>query len=166
MESAMSDILSLSDANIRSQDYFVARTRARCRHCGRTTGLLALALSGKHEARVADDSEGWQTAGGNAFVFQVEQLPDHVQARLSRLSRHFRPAPIGAAGSSTWTNHCEHCGAVLEEQDLHCEPGGAFMPSNETAAARIQLLQMREPFEAVAAGYALEPQYFHFMRRG
>lgn len=151
--------------NVCSPDYFVARTRARCRRCGRTTGLLALALSGKHETRVADDPEAWQTARGNAFIFQVEQLPDHVQACLSRLSRHFRPAPIEPAGSAAWTNHCEHCGAAFEEQDLHCEPGGAFMPSNETAAARIQLLQMSEPFEAVAAGYALEPEYFHFMRR-
>lgn len=105
--------------NVCSQGYFVARTRARCRHCGRTTGLLALALSGNHETRVADDPQGWLTAAGNAFIFQVEQLPDHVQTRLSRLSLHFRPAPIAAA----------------------------------------------EPFEAVAAGYVLEPEYFHSMRR-
>ena len=51
------------------------------------------------------------------------------------------------------------------EAALHCEPDGAFMPTSEDAAARIQLLQIHEPFAALAAGYAFEPEFFRFMHR-
>ena len=34
----MSEIASLADANVRSETYYVARARVRCRQCGSSTG--------------------------------------------------------------------------------------------------------------------------------
>jgi hypothetical protein len=171
----MPEMPSLADANVRSHTYFVARTNARCRHCGVATRLLALAMPHGHETldgdaqpdadRAGPASDTWQRAAVNAMLFYVECLPGDVQDRLNRISPFFHLAHSPATQNSYWANHCEHCGSLLDDHELHCEPEGAFMPSSAAAAANIQLQQIREPFEAVAAGYAFEPAFFGFMSK-
>jgi hypothetical protein len=113
----------------------------------------------------AAGSEVWQRADIIAFLFYVEHLPDDVRVRLNSLSQFFRVTHSKATLSSYWANHCEHCSRPLDDHDLHCEPEGAFMPASVIAAEAIELLHVAEPFEAAAAGYALEPEFFGFMRR-
>lgn len=165
----MSAIPHLADANIRAPGYFVLRADAPCRHCGRSTALLALGVPLDHETlEVPEDAEGsgtWQHAGGTALLFFLQELPDSVRWRLIELSKSFRPAHGAAGLNSCWANHCEHCSAPIGDQELHCEPDGAFMPASEQAAAALRLLSIPEPFEAVAAGYSLEPEFFSSMRR-
>jgi hypothetical protein len=171
----MSETSLLADANVRSQTYYVARTNVRCRHCGLSTRVLALAMPHGHET-LHDDTQAdagggdpasgdWQRAAFNAMLFYVERLPDDVQDRLNRISPFFRLAHSAPTLNSYWANHCEHCGTSLGDHELHCEPDGAFMPSSEAAATNIQLQQIQEPFEAVAAGYAFEPEFFGFVGR-
>jgi hypothetical protein len=166
---------SLADANVRSQTYYVASTRVRCSHCGLPTRLLALAMPPGHETLDTDsdadgggepNSDAWQAATTNAFLFHVAQLSEDVRDRLNRISQSFRLAQGANASHSYWANYCEHCGTQLGDYELHCEPDGAFCPSNEAAAAGIELEQVQAPFEAVTAGYAFEPEFFPFMRRG
>jgi hypothetical protein len=107
----------------------------------------------------------WQPAGANAFLCYVVHLPDSVQDRLRDLSPSFRFAYGEATLNSYWANHCDHCGRLLGDHELHCEPEGAFVPLSETAAARIELLGIEEPFQAAADGYAFEPEFFSLMRR-
>jgi hypothetical protein len=171
----MSEIPSLADANVRSKTYYVARTNVRCWQCGLSTRVLALAIPDGHETLDEDaqaDADGgepapnaWQPANANAFLFYVGQLPDRVRDRLNRLSPWFRLAHSPATSSSYWANHCEHCGTLLGDHELHCEPDCAFMPSSEAAAANIHLLQIPERFQTAAAGYAIEPEFFGFMRK-
>ena len=172
----MSEMSSHADANVRSQTYYIACTNARCWHCGAAIRLLGLAIPDGHEtldddARANPDggesaSNAWQLGTANALLFYVGWLPDEVQRRLSRLSRVFRLAHSAATSSSYWANHCEHCGTLLGDHELHCEPDGAFMPPSEAAAANIHLLLIHEPLQAVAAGYAPDPEFFNFMRKG
>ena len=141
----MPEIPPLADANVRSHTYYVARTNVRCWHCGLSTRLLALAMPHNHETLDGDTqadadggdpaSDAWQRAAVNAMLFYVERLPDDVQDRLNRISPFFRLAHSAATLNSYWANHCEHCGTLLGDHELHCEPGGAFMPSSEAAAA-------------------------------
>jgi hypothetical protein len=171
----MFEIQPLPAANVRSQTYYVARTSVRCWLCGLSTRLLALAIPQDHETLDGDTqtdagcdesaSEAWQRASVNAFLFYVQRLSDGVQDRLNQLSQPFRLVRSPATLNSYWANHCEHCGTLLGDHELHCEPDGAFMPSSEAAAANIHLLSIQEPFEAVAAGYAFEPEFFEFMRK-
>jgi hypothetical protein len=164
----MSAVQSLPQANVRSQSYYVARTDVQCWRCGISTRLLALAVPNSHETLDGDSPispDGWQCANFTAFLFYVEYLPESVQIRLNELSRRFRMGHSTATLCSYWANHCEHCDVLLEDHELHCEPDGAFLPLSEAAAAGVELLQIREPFEAVAAGYAFEPEFFRFMRR-
>jgi hypothetical protein len=156
----------LPDANIRSQAYYVASTAAPCCHCGLSTRLLALAMPCDHETLELDDAPApgaWQRANMNAVLFYVERLPEDVQSRLTQLTRQFRPEHSAVTLGTYWANHCEHCGTLLEDHELHCEPDGAFMALGEAVAGNIQLLQIHEPFEAVAAGYSFEPEFLRFM---
>jgi hypothetical protein len=170
----MQKLPSLPDANVRAKTYYVARTEATCWHCGQATRLLALAIPHGHETLDTDEpADGgqdsapgsWRRAGFNAFLFFVERLSDEVQSHLSRMSQSFRLAHCAATLNSYWANHCEHCSVLLGDHELHCEFECAFMPSSESNAASIELLHVREPLEAIAAGYAIEPEYFRFMSR-
>jgi len=163
----MSEDQLLPDANIRSPTYCIASTTAPCCHCGLSTRLLALAMPHDHETldANAEADAAWQRANTSALLFYVEHLAEAIQARLTQLSRQFRPEHSAVTLSTYWANHCEHCGALLEDHELHCEPEGAFMASSEIAAGNIQLIEIHEPFEAVAAGYSFEPEFFRFMRK-
>jgi hypothetical protein len=170
----MQEFRSLPDANFRSKTYYVARTEVKCWHCGLPTHLLALAMPHGHETLDTDLAaengqdcapDSWHRASFNAFLFFVERLSDEVQSQLGRVSRSFRLAHCTATLTSYWANHCEHCSALLGDHELHCEFDCAFMPSSESNAANIELLHIREPLEAMAAGYAIEPEYFRFMSR-
>ena len=156
------------DPNYRSPRYSIARTATRCWHCGQSTRVLALLLPEDHETlepESTEESNAWQPAGGNAFLFYLAYLPDGVQRRLLPLSATFRAAHSAATANRYWANHCEHCGALLDDQELHCETTGAFMPCSEAEAQNIELLQVHEPFEALAGGYAPEPEFLRFMRK-
>lgn len=170
----MPQIQCIPDANVRAQSYMVARTSMRCWHCGLSTRLLALVVPPNHEILddqpAADDGresapDEWQRASFNAVLFYVEELPDGVENRLRQLLPSFRLAHSAATQSSYWANHCEQCGALLGDHELHCEPEGAFIPSNEAAATIIELVEVAEPFTAVAAGCATEPEFLACMRR-
>jgi hypothetical protein len=180
----MSVTPSFPDVNVRSQTYYVALTSVRCPHCGYSTRLLALAMPRGHETLHAGARDGsgadrdvdelcdesvqdvWQRADANALLFYVEGLPGFVQSRLQQLSRFFHLAYDPGARNSYWANHCQHCGSLLGDHELHCEPAGAFMPWSEAAAKNIRLLRYQEPFAAAAVGYACEPEFFTSMRTG
>jgi hypothetical protein len=155
------------DPNYRSSTYSIARTATRCWHCGQSTCVLAVLLPEDHETldpETGEESKAWQPAGGSAFVFFLTYLPDSVQRRLSQLSSTIRLADNESAATCYWANHCDHCGLLLDDPELHGETD-AFMPCNEAAAQNIVLLQVNESFEALAAGYAFEPEFLRFMRK-
>jgi hypothetical protein len=148
-------------ANIRSLSYYVAQTSFQCRHCAQRTRVLALALPPNHEMLTEDE---WRTVDASAFLFYVTELPQAVRRWLLQLSPLFRLAMCTDAAGPYWANHCEHCGRIVSDDELHCEPGG-FMPSTADQAETIQLSSTPQAFSAVVAGHAPEPEFFMSMRR-
>jgi len=49
-------------------------------------------------------------------------------------------------------NHCEHCGAQVEEEELHGESESPFGPMPSEGLEAIRLHEVREPFAAWAGG--------------
>ena len=152
--------MQVPDANIRSSSYYIAATSVRCQSCGQWTRVLALALPAPHEVLIEDE---WQAADAGAFLFYVAELPEHVRRRL-QTSSFFRLSRMEDASDACWANHCEHCDAPVSDDELHCEPGG-FMPGDAQEAQDISLFAIAEPFRAVAAGYAVDPEFFVHMRK-
>jgi hypothetical protein len=151
--------MSLPDANIRSSSYFIAETQAHCAHCGRLARVLAIALPPDHEMLVDDE---WEQVDASAFIFYVGSLPEVVSALLVERSPEFRQTHAVNPPESFWANHCPHCEAVFSDDQLHCEPGG-FMPTSVSEAQAVSLSHIQHEFSALAAGYALEPEFFASM---
>ena len=112
----------LPNANLRSANYYIARTCAACPHCGASTLLTALALGPGHEAR--DDELGdWQHVQANVFCFYVAAVSRAVYRRLRRKAPNFKFVSSESTEGSYWANHCQHCDLVITDDELHGEPG-------------------------------------------
>ena len=167
--------------NIRAGRYFIARATEICARCGRPSRVLAVGLPPGHQVLEPseDDRDGdgdddrddrsggdtWATANHTALLFHVAGLSEGARWQLCGLSAAYRKASDAPDVESCWTNHCDHCGAAFEDQDLFCEPGGAFLPVSELDARRIELFAVEESLAADAAGYAQDPDFFDAMRR-
>jgi hypothetical protein len=168
----MTNPLVREDVNIRSPRFFLARTTAACGRCGGRTSMFGFAVPPGHEVLELDDAtdealamDSWRIAACNAFLFHVAFLPAGIVDRLGEGIRSYRLHAHEGTNSTYWANHCEQCGAQLDDQELFCEPEGGFLPTNELDAGLIELLSIEEPFEAAAAGYAYDPQFFDFMSK-
>jgi hypothetical protein len=152
--------MQVPDANIRSSSYYIAETSVQCLSCDQWTRVLALALPAPHEVLIEDE---WQAANVSAFLFCVTELPEAVR-HLVQTSSFFRLSRMEDASDPCFANHCEHCDALVSDEELHCEPGG-FMPGHADEAQTISLIEVRQAFRAVAAGYAVDPEFFVHMRK-
>jgi hypothetical protein len=153
--------MQVPDANNRSSSYYIAQTTVQCTTCDQWTRVLALALPAPHEILIEDE---WQAADVSAFLFHVTELPEGVRRHLLQISPFFRLARGGDTPDPYWANHCKHCDALVSDDELHCEPGG-FVPGHADEAQAISLLEVRQAFRAVAAGYAVDPEFFVHMRK-
>jgi hypothetical protein len=153
--------MQLPNANIRSSSYLIAETKVQCAQCSRHARVLAIVLPSSHESLT--DGE-WQTVDANAFIFYIGGLPDSVSRLLAEHSAEFHRSCGTGPAESHWANHCSHCAGVFSDDELHCEPGG-FMPSSTLEAQVISLTKVEQAFSALAAGYALDPEFFASMRR-
>ena len=143
----MNDPDTVIDINIRSQQYLSCALAHR-RHCNEPTNLFALALPPGHVTLDVDEAaedprppEAWILSAHPALLFHVEFLMASVEARLARLSL-FRIGRRNCVATPAWANHCEACGAWLNDDELFCEPGGGFRPTSEAGAVAIRLLRV------------------------
>jgi hypothetical protein len=133
------------------------RARTSCPHCGRETEVVALALPQAHEWRDEDTPNCWYRATGPAVLFNLSHLGAALFAAIEEQCRSFRP--MDGQANALWLNHCAECDRPLSDDELHCEPGGAFMPLG-TEAARFDLRHVPVVFSGLAGGYAPEPPFY------
>ena len=167
----MGDSGANAEVNVRSSSYWIVRATGECDRCGAEMRLLALALPPDHQSLEPDwNIEAdefvacdWETAEWSAFLFYVKYLPEAVRRRLQAVSKGYRFAFSRRNQGSYWANHCEACGALIEDHDLFCEPDGAFLPTMAARAAAVTLEHIDEALQAGAMGYAYDPQFLGSM---
>jgi hypothetical protein len=157
----MNESFGAMEASHRSGRYLIAGSVCDCRHCGGTTRVAALCLPPGHEIFDAED-DSWSETLSFALIFHVELMPPAVQQRMSELAPGYGP---DLNEVPAWLNHCEICAWRIGDDELFCEPGGAFLPTSETAASHIRLTRVTEGIEVCAGGYAEEPAFFPVMGR-
>jgi hypothetical protein len=116
------------------------------------------------ESEVADHAR-WTPAHHAAFLFFVEQVSHGARARLQEAAKQFEEDCVEGEGPPSLRNHCIQCGAMFDDQDLFCEPGGAFLPTSVTEAGKVSLVAVDQAIQATIDGYAYEPEFFEFMTR-
>jgi hypothetical protein len=149
------------ETNVRSAAYLLVQSVAVCGRCLQPTSAFSLGLLPGHERQV--DGK-WESVDAGVLLFYVDYLPPEVILVAQELSRHFRLDYSTPTGTEHWMNHCENCGEVLEDHDLHCEPGGAFLPLDPRDAERILLVEVRESFSARVRGCSDDLPFFTSMQ--
>jgi hypothetical protein len=149
------------ETNIRSEDYLLALSVAACGRCLQPTSAFAFGLLPGYERQV---DEKWQSVDTGVLLFYIDYLSPDVISLAQELSPHYQLDYSVPTATEYWVNHCQHCGALLEDHDLHCEPDGAFLPSNTRDAKKIQLVEVREPFLARVRGCSDNLPFFASMQ--
>jgi hypothetical protein len=160
--------MDLLQPNFRSSHYGIAQLSVDCWFCGASTREVALVLPDGHETLDEPDEQGnqpWRAAAGNALLFYIDELSVGAEANLCRLAPGFRRVATDETQACVWVNHCEHCGASLSDDDLHCEPGDSFVPDTEARGANVRLFKIDEALEATAGGCSMDPEFLSFARR-
>ena len=154
----MPDDTDSPNANVRSNRYFIVESRIRCYQCNRVTAVFGFSLPEDYETIYVNDdvpddvTETWDSPGMAAVLSYVDYLPETVADRIRSMTEHYRLDLVDEDSESFWMNHCEHCGAQLEEEELHGDPGSPFMPISDKGLEAIRLHEVHEPFSASAGG--------------
>jgi hypothetical protein len=154
----MSDTIAAAYPNVRSKKYIIVESRVLCLHCNVVTSVFALALPADYESLNAtddtpDDVHGtWESPGLPAVLSYVEYVQETVASRIRALTTHYRSARDRDSGQTFWINHCQHCGAQLEEEELHGEPDCPFSPNPCEGLEAVRRHEIHEPFKAWAGG--------------
>jgi hypothetical protein len=142
--------------NVRSSRYFIVESRIRCDKCNVVTAVFGVALPASYESLYVDDdapddaSGTWEASEMGAVLSYVQYLPETVANRIRSVTQHYRLDAQSEASDTFWMNHCEHCGAQMEEEELHGDPGSPFVPVSDEGLEAIRLHEVREPFAAWA----------------
>lgn len=147
--------------NVRSDRYLLLQAIAPCLQCSQPTSVFCLGLLPGHERRLEDQ---WASENCEALLFYVECLSKQVLSLVRELAPGLRLDFSAETNGEYWLNHCQHCGALREDHDLHCEPDGAFLPTGADDAGRIQKVAIQEPLSALAAGFSEAPSFFASMQ--
>ncbi len=142
--------------NARSARYLIVESRILCLQCNTVTAVFAFALRAGYESLFVDDDtpddeDGtWEAPGVGAVLSYVEYLSEPVASRIRAMTQHYQLDIHGDTGHTFWMNHCAHCGAQLEEEELHGEPEGPFRRLPYEGPEAIRVSEVHEPFEAWA----------------
>jgi hypothetical protein len=96
--------------------------------------------------------ERWICEDAAALLFYVECLSNEAGNVVRELAPRFRVDYSTPVDRNYWVNHCQHCGTIQEDHDLHCEPDAAFLPTSVHAAEQILTVAVQVPFLARAGG--------------
>jgi hypothetical protein len=154
----MPNIADDTASNVRSAKYVIVESRMRCPQCKVVTAVFAFALPVGYESLYVDDdtpddeSGTWEAPGMAAVLSYVEQLPESVANCIRAITSHYRVDRHIDTGHPFWMNHCEHCAAQMEEEELHSDLEGPFGPTPHEGLGAMRLHEVREPFEARVGG--------------
>lgn len=115
----------LHDIETYSAPFYLFRSSEDCWKCGDTCRVVALA-SGMEEPFVLSDI----LAMPEEFLLAITAAQPNYERRYSKM-----------AGTEYFMNTCQ-CGAHFGDFYLYCEPGGAFFPTEEDEAARIEVIEL------------------------
>ena len=150
----MTDAAKDAEPNVRANRYFIVESRMRCPQCDWVTAVFAFALPAGYESLIVhddtpDDEEGSREACGLAGVLSyAEYLPESAAQRVGGVTSHYRLDLHGLSDERFWTNHCQHCEAQMEEEELHGEYDGPFGPMPSGGLEAIRVHEVRGRFEA------------------
>jgi len=150
--------------NVRAGRYFIVESRMRCEQCKALTAVFGFALPADYESLYSDTDDDtpddecgtWEVPGFAAVLSYVDYIPESVVDHVCSMTQNYRLDHNEAGGGSFWMNHCEHCGAQVEEEELHGELESPFGPMPSEGLEAIRLHEVHEPFTAWVGGQSYD----------
>ncbi len=115
----------LHDIETFSPPFYLFRSSEDCWKCGKTCRVVALA-SGKEEPFVLSD---------------IRSMPDEFLLAITAAQPNYERRHSKMADTEYFMNTCP-CGAHFGDFYLYCEPGGAFFPTEEDEASRVEVIEL------------------------
>jgi hypothetical protein len=147
--------------NVRSANYLLLQAISQCPRCSLPTSVFCLGVNSGYESRT---EERWISEDAAALLFYVERLSKEAGELLMELAPQFWIDHSTPVDRSYCVNHCQHCGTIQEDHNLHCEPDAAFLPTSVAAAEQIHAVSVQMPFLARAGGISELPSFLSPMR--
>lgn len=134
--------------NVKADSYTIVQTEESCWKCGELTRVHGFLLPAGHRTLeyVDDGISEWYKHREAAMVFYVTDLFPAITEQIRAITRHYFEDFSKTTNSSYWMNHCESCSMKQGDFNLYCEPGGAFLPIDDHAVARIRSQVVRASF--------------------
>ncbi|MDR6936008.1 DUF5710 domain-containing protein [Luteibacter sp. 3190] len=139
------------DWDVRSNRYWVVSGETHCWKCHQPTTVHALAVPPGHEILVSDDEgDRWEPQEYLQFLMYLTEVDDGALAELRKRCPLLGMDYSKTTGSHYWMNHCRHCRMKQGDFSLHCEPGGAFYPTDDAELRRLGFQRVYQPMHACA----------------
>ncbi|WP_320534194.1 hypothetical protein [Robbsia andropogonis] len=151
-------------------NFLLASNTQSCWKCGCSTPVFSVASKGDYLARLPlceeDDAttEGvvWTMAESGTFIGNLTLVNGSVRRSLARHCPNYRVDFSKTAESNYFINHCRSCDAKLGDFYMHNEPGGAFFPTTEVQATKIQLRKVEVPLLSQGSASITTPDLLPF----
>ena len=131
----------------RASSFGVLVAKLWCVHCANLTRVVGLMLPPGHERLLfrGDGTQRWVRHDQSFFVPRfLQYLPNDVIGHLQEFNPNFKRGTQENWGE-LHQNHCEHCGALHHDRELHRDVEGTFDPSL-IATTAIALHVVAQPF--------------------
>jgi hypothetical protein len=155
--------------DVRAPFFYLAHSTIGCPRCDQPTSAFAIVLPKGHEIRLESgglasggvEASSWEIVGSAAMLFYVDEISAGAKDWLKSIAPNFGRNFCRSTGNHYWTSICEHCGHLMEDHNLHCEPGGAFLPRSDGVLEQIHSVEIPVAFSASAVGYTNDPAFMH-----
>jgi hypothetical protein len=150
--------------------FYLAKNVVPCWRCKKTGPVFSMISKGNHfQRRELDDMEDGEKINEiewivgeygdftGMFLSNVTLVNGRVQRYLAERCPSYRVAFSKTAASNYFMNHCTDCDAKFGDFFIHGEPGGAFFPTTEVEAGRIELYRVDLPLLAQGNGSVSTP---------
>lgn len=108
-----------------SSPFYLFLSSEDCWKCGTSCRVIAIA-SGEGQPFVLSD---------------IRDMPEEFLLAITAVQPYYEKRYSKMAGREYFMNICP-CGALFGDFYLYCEPGGAFFPTEEDEAARIEVIEI------------------------
>lgn len=121
--------------NYQSDSYFIVANKLQCLTCFGITTVFAFPLP------------------GGIMPFYIRRLSPNAIEQVNRFTQGYRLDKDQSTGETYWMNHCDDCGAQIDEVDIFEDSKNADGPFSKQpfeGAERLQVQEFTQPFHAWA----------------
>jgi hypothetical protein len=151
--------------NVRSDYFFIAKTRVKCWKCKQVTAVYGVILPIGHELLDSDKEKNLDILVKRHFVTTLSYI-SWLHPDTEGILKRDLPDHRYSVEENCYANHCDYCNAKQSDFYLFCEPGQGFHPTSKEDAYKIIIKQIDHEFTGVVGSFSEGVKYFQYFKQG